>query len=429
VRVVGDDILTPMNIKTHTLNNNLKVINVDTGSFPTVTTMLLVKAGSRYETVNNNGVAHFFEHMAFKGSKKYKTAFDISSKIDGIGGVFNAFTSKDHTGYYIKAPISHTDLVLDILSDMLLHSNLLKEEINREKQVIIEEINMYEDMPARKVSDVYDELVYDGNPLAYDIAGTKDTVSSITRKTITDYMDQLYFPENAVLIIAGGIGASKFSFEKWEDWGNSSINSKSFKKYESGQSKKAVKVLNKKTEQAHFCLGYRMFSQHDKRRYALSVLSTILGGGMSSRLFIEVRERRGLCYYVSTGRDLYEDTGTLVTQAGVTNNKHKLNEAIKVIIDEHEKIASGSLKEEELQRAKELIKGRLLISLEDSQTVAAFEGTKYLFEKNVIKPEDVLSEIDNVTSDQVKKIATEFIVSRGLNIAVIGPYHEEDILI
>ena len=218
-----------MIIKTHTASNGLNIIFVDTKSFPSVTTMLLVGAGSRYEIEKNNGVAHFFEHMAFKGSKNYKTAFDISSQIDAMGGVFNAFTSKDHTGYYIKAPIKHTPKVLDILSDMLLRSNLDKDEIEREKGVIIEEINMYEDMPARKVSDVYDELVYDGNPLAFDIAGTKESVSNLSRKTITSYMSNLYFPENAVVILAGGLGLQENENLKNHEYTRRNQISRSFK--------------------------------------------------------------------------------------------------------------------------------------------------------------------------------------------------------
>lgn len=415
------------------LNNGLPVIFVDTEAFPSVTTMILVGAGSRFETKHNNGIAHFFEHMAFKGSKKYPTAFDISSKIEGLGGAFNAFTAKDHTGYYVKAPVSHLEEVVDVLSDMLLHSKLDQTEIDREKNVIVEEINMYEDMPARKVSDLFDELIFKGHPLAYDIAGSEKTVRSFSRQTFTDYIDQLYHPNNAVVVIAGGLNIKSVGIEPYikmvEEKFGAWDGSKKMKEQEyiSKQKAPAITVKYKKTEQAHFCLGYRAFAFSDPRRHALTVLGSILGGGMSSRLFIEVRERRGLCYYISTGRELYEDTGYIITQAGVTNNVHQVNEAIAVTMDEHKKIANGDVTSDELHKAKELLKGRLLLSLEDSYRVASLQGSRYLFEERTVEPEEIVELIDNVTSEQVTAVASDVFKEERLNIALIGPYHKEDI--
>ncbi|QQS44668.1 insulinase family protein [Candidatus Roizmanbacteria bacterium] len=417
------------------LKNGLPVIFVDTEAFPSVTTMILVGAGSRFETPENNGIAHFFEHMAFKGSKKYPTAFDISSKIEGLGGAFNAFTAKDHTGYYVKAPVSHFSEVADVLSDMLLHSTLDQGEIDREKNVIVEEINMYEDMPSRKVSDVFDEMIFAGHPLSYDIAGSEKTVRSFTRKTFTDYIDELYHPNNAVVIVAGGLDTKTVGIEKylgiieekfgsWDKTGKTKQNP-----FVSKQQKPSIIVRYKKTEQAHFCLGYRAFPFSDPRRHALTVLSGILGGGMSSRLFIEVRERRGLCYYVSTGRELYEDTGYMVTQAGVTNNISQVNEAIEVILKEHNKIAKGDVSKEELVKAKELLKGRLLLSLEDSYRVASLQGSRYLFENHTIEPEEIIALIDKVTGEEITAVASDLFREDRLNIALIGPYHKKDITI
>lgn len=417
------------------LKNGLPVIFVDTEAFPSVTTMILVGAGSRFETKQNNGIAHFFEHMAFKGSKKYPTAFDISSTIEALGGSFNAFTAKDHTGYYVKAPVTHLGEVVDVLSDMLLHSKLDQKEIDREKNVIVEEINMYEDMPARKVSDLFDEVIFKGHPLAYDIAGSEKTVRSFTRETFIDYIDELYHPNNAVVVIAGGLNTKSVGMdsytalieEKFGSWdGSKKAQQRSFK---SKQIQPAISVGYKKTEQAHFCLGYRAFAFSDPRRHALTVLSSILGGGMSSRLFIEVRERRGLCYYVSTGRELYADTGYLITQAGVTNNVNQVNEAIQVILEEHNKIAAGDVTDKELHKAKELLKGRLLLSLEDSYRVASLQGTRYLFEERTIEPDEIITLIDTVTKDQVISVASDIFKEDRLNIALIGPYQKEDIKI
>jgi len=425
-----------MHFTTHILPNGLPALFVDTQAFPSITTMILVGAGSRYETPENNGIAHFFEHMAFKGSAKYPTAFDISSTIEGMGGVFNAFTSKDHTGYYVKAPGSHFEEVARVLSDMILHSTIDPEEIEREKNVIVEEINMYEDMPARRVSDYFDELIFKGHPLACDVAGSEKTVRASTRKTFTQYIDQLYHPDNAVVVVAGGLsfgskpseGISKYTRiieETFGGWGG--ISQKPSRHFTHTQKTPLVSVHHKQTEQAHFCLGYRTFGLQDPRRYALTLLSTILGGGMSSRLFIEVRERRGLCYYVSTGRELYTDTGYLVTQAGVTNNISQLNEAIKVIIGEHEKITAGSITEEELSKAKEQVKGRMLLSLEDSYHVASLEGTKYLFEHKTVTPEELITRIEQVTKDEVCSLAKEIIQPKGLSVTVVGPYTKKDI--
>jgi predicted Zn-dependent peptidase len=412
------------------LDNGLPVVLVDTQSFPTVTTLILVGAGSRYETPENNGVAHFFEHMAFKGSLKYPDSYTISSKIEGLGGYFNAFTSKDHTGYWVKAPKHHFEEVIDVLSDMILHPLLLPEEIEREKGVIVEEINMYEDMPARKVSDIFDDILFKGHPLSYDIAGTPTSVRSFTRKTFTSYIDTHYHPRNAVVVVAGGLSGKEGKDEKsayldiikkrFIDWKPRTQHV--YESFVDTQKKKEVMIKYKKTEQAHFSLGFKAFPFSDPRRYALTLLSTILGGGMSSRLFMEVREKRGLCYYISTGRELYADTGYMVTQAGVTNNLSKLEEAVKATLDQHTEMAKGNITDEEIVRAKEMLKGRLLLSLEDSYDVASFVGNRYLLEEHIVYPEQVVEKIEAVTKSDIVAVAKELFVPEKLNIAVIGPF-------
>jgi len=420
------------------LENGLHVILIDTEAFPTLTTLLLIGAGSRYENKENNGIAHFFEHMAFKGTKKYPTSLTISSIIEGMGGVFNAFTSKDHTGYWIKATNENFGQTIDVLSEMILHPLLLHEEIEREKGVIVEEINLYEDTPYRKVGEVFDTLLYDGSPLGYDIAGEKKTVKSFNRQTFTDYMGQLYHPNNAVLVVAGGLDKVKSEKlrvksylqiieEKFGKWGEGS--NASFERVIESQTKPEQLIKHKKTEQAHFCLGFRTFSFFDKRRYALSLLTTILGGGMSSRLFTEVRERRGLCYYVSTGRELYHDVGMMVTQAGVANDLDKIKEAIAIILKEHRKIAKGDLKIEELQKAKNLLKGRMLLSMEDSSNVASLFGTKKILENSIITPEDTIKQMEAVSGEEIQSLAEEIFVPERLNFAMISPFENNEIQI
>lgn len=411
-----------------TLDNGLKVIFVDTKTFPTITTLLLVGAGSRYENEKNNGIAHFFEHMAFKGSKKYPNSFVISSTIEGKGGVFNAFTSKDHTGYWIKSTSEHFSTVIDVIADMVLHSKLDKEEIEREKGVIAEEINMYEDMPQRKVGELFETLLYKGNPLGFDIAGPKETIHKFDRNTFVEYMKSLYYPNNSVLIVAGGIQDKKKYLDliksKFEGWKKG--QKESYIGIKENQTKPQMLVRYKKTEQAHFCLGFRAFSFKDDRKYALNVLSAILGGGMSSRLFIQVRERRGLCYYISTGSELYEDCGNIVTQAGVTNNLKKVKEAIDTILKEHKKVAEGDLNDDEIIRAKELIKGRLLLSLEDSTNIASFFGNRELLQNKTQTPEEVIKKIMAVKKGDIVKLAKDIFSNKNLNFSIIGPFKEVD---
>jgi predicted Zn-dependent peptidase len=290
---------------------------------------------------------------------------------------------------------------------------------------------MYEDNPSRKVGEIFDAQMYPNNPLGFEIAGTKEVVRTFTRKTFTDYIGKNYHPENAVLVVAGGVKYIKNLLpqieEKFGPWKSGTKNG--YEKVQVTQSQPQIIVKHKKTEQTHFCLGYHTFSQTDPRRYVLSVLSTILGGGMSSRLFMEVRERRGLCYYISTGRELYGDVGNIVTQAGLTNDIEKIKQAIQVILKEQQKVAKGDVKADELYKSKELLKGRLLISLEDSSNVASFYGNRLLLEGMIISPEQIIENLEKVTSADVVELANDIFVPEKLNIAMIGPYEQKDLTV
>ncbi len=420
-----------MNPQLTTLKNGLKVLLIDTNSFPSLTTILLVGAGSRYENEKNNGIAHFFEHMAFKGSKKFPNSFTISSTIEGLGGVFNAFTSKDHTGYWIKATNEHFGTVLDVLSDMILTPLLLEDEINREKGVIVEEINMYEDTPRWKSGDLFEELMYKGSSLGYDIAGTKATVTSFNRKTFTDYMNELYHPNNATLVVAGGFGKNKADYlkmveERFGGWSTGKISG-TFAPFTEVQKEPQILISNKKTEQTHFCMGFHSYNLDDKRKYPSAVLSTILGGGMSSRLFMQVRERRGLCYYISTGRTSYKDVGNFVTSAGVTNDLDKTKEAITVTLAEHTKVKNGDITDVEIKKAKDLIKGRTILSMEDSQNVALYFGIELLLQNKTATPEEMLAKIEKVTKEEIIEVAKDIFTREKLNLSLIGPFQQGDI--
>lgn len=407
------------------LQNGLRLITVPMPSFESATVMVMVGAGSRYETPKNNGISHFLEHMAFKGTKKRPSAMDIASLIDGIGGEFNAFTSKEVTGYFVKASKDHVDLCLDVLSDMLQNSKLDKAEIEKERGVILEEINLYEDTPSRKIGDVYENLLYGDTPMGWDIAGRKEVIRAITREDFVDYMQSLYSAHNITVVVAGGIDVKK----------TEELVNKYFAKMPrfdivryiplvENQVKPDLYIKHKTTEQVHIGIGFRTVPINSSQKHALSVLSSILGGGMSSRLFSEVREKRGLAYYVRTGSESYQDAGNLVSTAGL--DPKRVEEGIQVIIEEYSKFSKGkaNITKEELAKAKEYLKGHLVLELEDSRFVAAFYAQEELLEEKVETPEELLEEIDKVTLDQVEAVAKKYFVSSGLNLAIIGNFED-----
>lgn len=413
-----------MNYKRTILKNNLRVITVPMPSFESATVMVMAGAGSRYETHKNNGISHFLEHMAFKGTKKRPSALEIASLVDGLGGENNAFTGKETTAYYIKAQATHVETMLDVLSDMLQNSLFDEKEIEKEKGVIIEEINMYEDTPMRKLGDIYEQLLYGDTPMGWDIAGTKDVIRNTTREDFTTYLASLYSADNLTVVVSGGVDAEKVEqlVEKYFGHMPKFATIKAEKVVED-QKKPAVLLRTKKTEQVHIALGVRTVPLEHKDRYALDVLASVMGGGMSSRLFHEVREKRGLAYYVRTNSDNYTDVGTLVTSAGV--DPSRVEEAIKVIIEQHGLLTqAGNVTKEELTRAKELLKGHFVLDLEDSRSVASFYAHQEILEKELDNPEEVLAKVDKVTLEDVEKVAQKYIQESTLNLAVIGNFED-----
>lgn len=405
------------------LKNGLRVITIPMPSFESVTVMVMVGAGSRYETDKNNGISHFLEHMAFKGTQKKPNAQVIASLIDGIGGEFNAFTSKEVTGYFVKSAVTHVDLCLDILSDMLQNSKLEEAEIQREKGVILEEINLYEDTPARKIGDIYEGLLYGDTPMGWDIAGRKEVIKQITRKDFVDYMSSLYSADNITVVVAGGIEAKK-SEEMVEKYFKEmkSFDTLRYEKLYQNQVKPALYIKHKDTEQVHVAVGFRTVSIDSPEKHTLSVLAAILGGGMSSRLFSEVREKRGLAYYVRTSSEHFQDGGNIVSTAGL--DPKRLEEGIAVIIEEYSKFAKGkaSLTEKELSKAKEYLKGHLVLELEDSRSVAAFYAQAELLEKEIETADELIGKIDKVTLKEVEDVAKKYFKNETLNLAIIGNF-------
>lgn len=413
-----------MQFQRNLLDNGLRVLTIPMPSFESATVLVMVGAGSRYETRQNNGISHFLEHMAFKGTKKRPSARIISSLIDGIGGECNAFTGKETTGFYVKSAASHIEISMEVLSDMLTNSLLDQKEIDKEKGVILEEINLYEDTPVRKIGDIYEQLLYGDTPMGWDTAGEKDIIRNINRSDFVDYMNSLYSAHNITVVVAGGVNSKK-TLEQIKKYfgGMSRFDTKGYKKVVENQTKPNVLLKHKKTEQSHIALGVRTVPLEDPDHYPLAVLSAILGGGMSSRLFHEVREKRGLAYYARSNSDHYMDCGSLVSTAGV--DSRRIDEAIKVMVEEYQKLAmDGNLTNDEFKKAKEFIKGHFVLELEDSRSVAAFYASQELLEKKIDNPLVVVAKIDKVTIEEVEKVGKKYFKENGLNLAIIGDFED-----
>ena len=418
------------------LESGLRLVTVPM-SVPSVTVLAMVGVGSRYESQRVNGISHFLEHMVFKGTAKYPTALSLSSVVDGVGAEFNAFTGKEYTGFYVKAGSAHLPLAIEVIGEMLFRPRLEAVEMEREKGVIIEEINMYEDQPIRDIGNVFDSLLYSSSSLGWEVIGTKDTIRGMRKEDFEEHMQRWYEPQNMVLGLAGD--GQKMAdvrsqmldlIQKYFKKSTNQLISKSTNqliKQKFSQDRLAVKVKYKKTEQAHFILGVRGLPRGHKDRYALGVLSTILGGNMSSRLFIEVRERRGLAYYVRSGVEVYQEAGSLGIQAGV--ELAKIEEAVKVMVAELAKVkqkGKGVIKESEVTKAKEYLKGKLLLDWEDSREVAGEYVEDWLAEGRVRTAEEIIGGVEAVTLAEVRRLAGEVLVGKHLNLAVIGPYSEPD---
>ena len=405
----------------HVLDNGLRVLTAPMPQAQSVTCMLMLAAGSRYETADTNGIAHFSEHMFFKGTKRRPSARDIAGEIDAIGGEFNAFTGKEYTAYYVKCAAEHRDIALDVIADMLRNSRFDPEEIDREKGVIVEEMNMYFDTPRDFIGGVYEELLYGDQPLGWDIIGRKETVRGATRDTFVSYLDRWYHPPRMVLGVGGRIGDGLLERAQAllgdlprGDTGEP----EPAKPYEGGR----VKVFTKESDQAHVVLGVPSYPLEHPDRYALQVLANVLGGGMSSRLFTEVRERRGLAYYVFGLNHSYTDAGSLYSQAGVDLNR--IDEAVTTILGELRKIAADPVPADELDKAKNFAKGRFVLQLENPQGLILFGLRREVLERRVPELDEVLAGLGAVTVEDVQRVAQDLIGDEKLRLALIGPFDD-----
>jgi predicted Zn-dependent peptidase len=405
----------------HVLDNGLRVLTAPLPQAQSVTCMVMLAAGSRYETPETNGIAHFSEHMFFKGTDRRPTARQIAGEIDAIGGEFNAFTGKEYTAYYVKCAAEHRDVALDVLVDMLRNSRFDSEEIEREKGVIVEEMNMYFDTPRDYIGGVYEALLYGDQPLGWDIIGRKETIREATRETFMSYLDGWYHPARMVVGVGGRIGDGLLERVQ-ELLGDLPAHETGAPEptapYENGR----VRVFTKQSDQAHLILGVPSFPLAHPDRYALQVLSNVLGGGMSSRLFTEVRERRGLAYYVFGLNHSYTDAGSLYAQAGVDINR--IDEAVTTILGELRAIAADAVPADELRKAKSFSKGRFVLQLESPQGLILFGLRREVLEQETPTVDEVLAGLEAVTVEDVQRVAQEIVSDERLRLAVIGPFDD-----
>jgi predicted Zn-dependent peptidase len=408
-----------------TLSNGLRVLTAPLDHAQSVACYIMLAAGSRYEHAENRGIAHFAEHMFFKGTERRPSARDLSLVVDRMGGEFNAFTGKEYTGYYIRCSGEQRDLALDVLVDMIRNSRFDPEELEREKGVILEEMNMYMDTPRDFVGSVYDELVFGDNPLGWETLGTKETINAAKRETFLDYLHEWYTPGRMVVGVAGAVGKGLIPQleELLGDLSGNGAGAPAAADVD-GSPEPRVKIMRKDSDQANVCLGVPSYPLSHPDRYALQLLGTVLGTGMSSRLFIEVRERRGLAYYVYALNNSATDTGTLYAQAGV--DLKRAHEAVGVIATEFRRLVDEPVPADELEKSRALAKGRFVLQTESPNGLALFGLRREVLEGAAAEPEAVLSGLDAVTVEDVHRVAQDVVGSVGLRLGVIGPFDDED---
>lgn len=407
--------------KTVSLPNGFRLLLLPDQSSLATTVLILVAAGSEYENKKNNGISHFLEHMVFKGTVRRPAARDISTELDALGAEYNAFTGTEYTGYFAKAEYRKTAKIFDLISDLYSNPTLPAEEIEKEKGVIIEEINLYEDTPSRRVHDLWSSLLYGDQPAGWAIAGPKENIRRFRRSDFLDYRQARYSPSATLLVVSGKFDSKKITHLAKKTFGQipaRKIEDKTITREK--QSAPSLLLKYKKSDQSHLVLGVRTFNLWDPRRYALQVLSEVLGGGMSSRLFEKLRTEMGAAYYVGASPSLSLDHGSLTVSAGVSSGK--LLPVVEAILEEFRKLKKEPVGKDELQKAKDHLTGSLLINLETSDEIAGFYGGQEILTKHLENPSELVRRINSVNANQVHRLAQQIFLPQLLNLAVIGPH-------
>lgn len=400
------------------LSNKMPLFTIPIKGTKTATALFIFRTGSRYESRRNNGISHFLEHMFFKGTEKRSSTLALSSELDSLGGEYNAFTSKEYTGYWIKVASDKLPAALEIMADMLLHSKFSAAEIEREKGVIIEELNMYEDNPLMHIEDVLEACLYGDTPAGWETIGTKENIRRFTRADFLRYLNTQYGSKSAAVFLAGNITArdkqvarrllSGFRPNAWCD------KRKTVEK----QVKPNLRAVFKKIDQANLSLAVRAYPAGHPQEFKTKLLAIILGGAMSSRLFIRLRERNGLAYYVKTTVEAHSDSGYLTTQAGVPINR--VESAVKIILEEYRRLTEELIRPEELRRAKDLLRGRLLLQLESTDDLANWYARQTILRKKIVTPDAFISAMEKITASELRQTARLIFQDSGLNLALIG---------
>jgi len=404
-----------------TLANNLRVVTVQLPDSQTVTVLVLVRTGSKNETKKLNGISHFLEHMLFKGTTKRPSKKEIAEILDNIGASYNAFTSREHTGYYIKAATKYLDLALDVVSDIYLNSTLDPKEIEKERKVILEELKMREDLPMVRVQEALEELLYGDQPAGWLVVGTKETISNIRQENIVDYYHHHYVAPVTVVCLVGP-QEHKESLEKIKSYFSEMRNQESPPSPPptvEKQQKPALLVRMRTTDQTHLNLGFRTFPFEHPDRYTLELLALILGGGMSSRLFQKIREEEGLAYYIHAENNFETDCGYLAIRAGVAHDK--VGYALDAILSEVAAVKKGQIEAAELQKVKDQMRGQMALSLESSSDWASFYGEQEILRKKILTPQEILANFDKVTLEDIIRVSQEVFKNERLNVALVGP--------
>ena len=408
--------------KSKTLKNGLRIVTEYIPYVRSVSLGFWVYNGSRNEDKDNNGISHFIEHMLFKGTEN-RTAKDIAESIDSIGGQLNAFTAKEYTCYYTKTLDTHLDLGIDVLSDMLFHSKIDQKDIDVERKVILEEINMYEDSPEELVHDILSETVWSGNSLGYPILGTKESLDKINRPEILRHMQHYYTPPNTVIAIAGNfeydavVALLEEKFQNWEA-GNHHQSV-----YTNTVFKNDIVFRAKDTEQTHMCIGFEGIEQGDENIYDLLVVNSIFGGGMSSRLFQKIREEKGLAYSIYSYPSSYKNAGLFTIYAGM--NPSQMGEVVKLISEEIHLLKKDKIGDEELRKAKEQLKGNYILGLESTSSRMNSIGKSELLLRKIKTPDEIINRINAITVDSAATMIDKIFNNIQLSICVVGTMEKD----
>ena len=409
--------------KKDTLKNGIRMLTVPMPNLESVTAMIGVGAGGRYEDARTQGIAHFTEHMLFNGTPKRPSSFAISSEMDALGAHFNAFTDKEITAYYVKSESKNLPKILDVLTDMVFNSKFEDKDIEKESRVITEELRMYKDEPRSWVQNIYDQLIFGGHPLGWEILGTEETLRSLKRDDFMAYLEEWYQSRNLVVAVAGKIGEEEALTEVREILGGREPGEVGeLPKFASEQTEPQVLIEERKTDQTHFVLGVRAYHRSHPQREALEVLVSALGGGMSCRLFQEIREKRGLAYYVQAHWQDFSDTGSLQIVAGVNNQKAE--DAVAAVLAELSKLRDKPIPADELKKAKEMLRGDLVLGLESTSGACIYFLGQEVLDHKIEVPKERLAKIEAVTTEDIQKVAQELFVTAGLNLALIGPFSD-----